>query len=537
MAKWGFISTALQGLSALFLLTTSAWLISRAAEQPPVMYLMVAVVGVRAFALGRAGFRYAERITLHSAAFSASSELRPKLFKKMIPFAPGLLGDISRGGFVSKVVSDVDELQNRYVRFFGPVVQVSVVSIGGVLLSVFLVPMAGVALLLLSALTIFGILPLSSKISKAASGRTLELKETLAATSISTYEAYSSLAAFGWLDSRLERMNQLTRKINDAESKIAFSAALGSGLVSLCSSAAVLISTFAAAKAFDTGRLSGVAVAVVSLIPLSVFEVIQANAAIFTIREKVNVSQKRINELLSLEASGSLLVDSGSENLTELKTIELSEVQFAYSGNEPIVSNFSLTINMGSSTAITGPSGIGKTSVAYGLLRFIEPTAGKYLINGRVAQDFDANSIRRKIGYIEQSVNILIGSVRDNLLLARPGATDEQLWQVLSTVKLAEVFRARQGLETQLGERGALISAGEAQRIGLARAVLADFSCLILDEPTSNLDALTAEKLMDDVFDFAKANCRTILLITHDRELAKRCDAVIELPQRAIEDV
>lgn len=534
MAKWGYISTALQGLSALFLLATSTWLISRAAEQPPVMFLMVAVVGVRAFALGRAGFRYGERIALHNAAFVSSAELRPKLFEKLIPFAPGLLGDVSKGGFVSKVVSDVDELQNRIVRLFGPTVQVAAVVAGGTLLSIWLVPLAGIALLVLSSLAIFVFLPLSSRVSADASRRVLELKGQLAALSISTYDAYSSLAAFGWLDSRLERMRDLTGKINAAESKIAGSVAIGSGLVSLCSGVSVVTATVVACVAHETGQLAGVSVAVVSLIPMAVFEVIQANAAIFTVRDKVKASQKRVDDLLGMKASGPLMVSSGTEILSEIKNIELIETQLSYSKGKPVVSDFNLELASGSTTALVGPSGSGKTSVGYGLLRFIEPISGRYLINGIAATEFDANSIRRKIGYIEQSVNILLGSVRDNLLLAKPGAADGELWKALASVRLAETFEAREGLDTQLGERGALISAGEAQRIGMARAVLAAFDCLILDEPTSNLDAVTAEGLMDDIFDFAKANGRTIVLITHDRELAQRCERVIELPPKAI---
>lgn len=536
MAKWGYISTALQGLSALSLLAASTWLISRASEQPPVMYLMVAVVGVRAFALGRAGFRYGERIALHNAAFGASAALRPKLFEKLIPFAPGLLGDFSKGAFVSRVVADVDELQNRIVRLIGPAVQVTAVVVGGTLISFWLVPPAGATLLLLSTLAIFGFLPLSSRVAVESSSRVLELREQLAALSISTYDAYSSLAAFGWLDARLKRMRVLAGKINAAESKIAGSVAVGSGLVSLCSGVAVLSATLMACNAFESGQLSGVSVAVVSLIPMAVFEVIQANASIFTVRDKVAASQSRIKDLLKLSAAGPIRVSSGTEKLNELRNIELIQVGFSYLEAETVVSNLSLKLKSGSTIALIGPSGSGKTSVAYGFLRFIEPTSGIYLINGRPAAEFDSDSIRQKIGYIEQSVNILLGSIRDNLLIARPSASDDELWDVLASVRLAETFKAREGLETQLGERGALISAGEAQRIGLARAVLADFDCLILDEPTSNLDALTAEKLMDDVFEFAKSKGRSIVLITHESQLANRCETIIELPPRAVAD-
>lgn len=535
MSKWGYISAAMQGLSALFLLASSAWLISRAAEHPPVMYLTIAVVGVRAFALGRASFRYSERIILHNEAFAQSSKTRPKIFEALIPFAPAKLSSLSRGSFISSVVSDVDELQNRIVRFWGPVAQTIAVIVAGSAVSFWLVPETGVALLIFVGLAIVVVLPLTAKFSAAQSQSISHQRAELAALNISSFESYAMLAAFGWLDQRLERANKLTEQINRSESRISMSSAWASGAVNLLAGFSILAATWLASMAYDSDRLSGVAIAVVAMIPMAIFEVIQANSAIFGVRIRYRASQKRIDNLIERSLPESIRVGEGFVELSSIRNLELQKITIEYDESIGVISNFDLKLTAGQTLALTGPSGSGKTSLAYALLRFLEPASGDYLINSRPASEYSAESIRRRIGYIEQNPTIFLGNVRENLALANPAASDKDLWAVLEAVNLRDAFESRDGLSTQLGERGSLISSGEAQRVAIARALLANFELLILDEPTANLDSTNASALLNDVFALAKNLKRSLVLITHDEEVAQRCDSVIELSQQAIE--
>ena len=173
----------------------------------------------------------------------------------------------------------------------------------------------------------------------------------------------------------------------------------------------------------------------------------------------------------------------------------------------------------------TGESGSGKSSVALALARLIELDSGAYTINGYQASNFTVDSIRRRVGVVEQSPMIFLGDVRANLSLAKPEASDEELIQALTEVGLWEMFETRAGLGTQLGDRGVLISGGEAQRLGLARAILANFEVLILDEPTANVDEVTANQLIADLLAVAKGRAnRAILLISHERRFRDLVD-------------
>jgi ATP-binding cassette subfamily C protein CydC len=305
--------------------------------------------------------------------------------------------------------------------------------------------------------------------------------------------------------------------------------------VNLLAGVSVLAATCLASTAFDSGQLSGVAIAVVAMIPMAVFEVIQANGAIFGVRIRYRASQNRIQDLIERTLPHSIRLSEGLEELKSIQNLEVQKITIEYDESSAVISNFDLKLIAGQNLALRGPSGSGKTSLAYALLRFLEPASGEYLINGRPAKDYSAESIRHRIGYIEQNPNIFLGSVRDNLALANPTSSDKELWAVLESVKLRKVFEAREGLSTQLGERGSLISSGEAQRVAIARALLANFELLILDEPTANLDSKTACALLDDVFAIAKNMRRSLVLITHDEEIAQRCDLVIELSQPTVE--
>lgn len=537
MARWGYLSTALQGLSALLLLAASAWLISRASQQPPVMYLMVAVVGVRAFALGRAGFRYAERISLHNAAFQQASGIRPKLFKALIPFAPGKLGDFGHGNFVSSVIADVDEIQNRIVRFLGPAVQTAAACLASVALSFWLVPEAGFFLLALESLALFAILPMSARFATAANQDIASLRAQLTAANIALFESFAMLSAFGWLADRQSKIRQLTATINRAEKRIASAGAVASGLVNLLSAIAVLSATYLASVAFENHRIDGVTIAVVALLPMAAFEVIQANSAMFGVRMRNRASAKRINDLLELQVEAPIQILETEVELPEIQSLELQGVSVGYAVQAPVFANLNLMLAPSESVAVKGPSGSGKTTLAYLLLRFLEPLQGDYRINGQPASDFSANSIRHRIGYVEQNPNIFMGSIRDNLLIAKPEANDKELLAVLEAVKLDKTFGVRDGLQTQLGERGSQISGGEAQRVAIARALLADFEVIIFDEPTSNLDSKTAGALLDDIFELAANRKRSLVLISHDPEVANRCDLTIELTQPIVEGV
>jgi ATP-binding cassette subfamily C protein CydC len=196
----------------------------------------------------------------------------------------------------------------------------------------------------------------------------------------------------------------------------------------------------------------------------------------------------------------------------------------------PAIKNVNLVLTAGETLALQGNSGSGKSTIANVLMNFLNLDRGEYLINGLPAELYSSESLHQTLGYLEQNPTIFMGTVKVNLLLAQPAASDEELKSVLQRVGIWQMFESREGLDTELGERGVFISGGEAQRLALARALLADFEVLIVDEPTSNVDQETGLGLVKDLLQIARQGSnRAILLITHDSELAQLADRAIKI--------
>lgn len=525
----GSMASALQALSAVALLATSGWLISRAAEQPPVMYLMVGTVGVRAFALGRAAFRYAERILLHDASFRLQAELRPRIFEALVPFAPSGLRSKHHGDNISTLVSDVDELQGLSIRVLSPLIQAVSVSIAAFVFCWMMEPGAALAL----AATIIGAFliafPISARIGRKSDEQVSETRAKLHTQTLELVENLDVYIAFDWIEQKLESIGSVDRHLSKISLRNGWAAGIGQALVSIFSLAATIAVAFIAASEVASGRLAGVALAVFALLPIAVFDVLNSAHLTISAWRRYEKSAIRVNSVLQAQLPPELSVDDSAVTQTSLErldSLKLVSLDAIYPGaSEPALTNCNLEILAGDRILLEGPSGSGKTTVARVLLRMLSPSSGKYLINGRDASEFSADSIRRKVGLVEQNPTIFMGTVRANLALAKPSAGDDELLAVLERVGLSKTFSARGGLDAPVGERGLMISGGEAQRLALARALLADFAVIIFDEPTSNVDRPLAKNLLIDLLKIASdegANGspkRAIVVISHDRDI------------------
>lgn len=523
----GLVVSALQGLSAVSLLAASAWLISRAAEQPPVMYLMIAVVGVRGFALGRAGFRYGERLMLHDAAFRKLSEIRPKIFEKLIPFLPAGLGAERRGDTITRVGADVDELQNLPLRVISPIFQSALVSVFAVIGLGLLLPSAAVSLLLFLLAAFFFAMPLSGFISKVSDLERATVNAKLATQSIEVLEHLDVLTAYGWLSSKLHDLAETDEVLNRIGKRKSLGNGVGQAIFSLLAAAATLVSAIIGARSVANLELPGVLLALIALIPMAVFDVASNTQPAISAFRTYRSSAKRILQIQSKQLPAELLPIFGNQEVSGFKKLKLKHVAIAYPESKPVFQDLNFELNAGETIGIQGQSGSGKTTIALALLRFLDLRSGGYQINGSDIAKYSESSIRKTIGLVEQDPTIFLGTVRANLQVAYPKASDVEMWNILDRVGLRSLFANRQGLDTELGERGVLISGGEAQRLALARALLANFQVLVLDEPTANVDKDSARNLVSDLLAAAKLNSnRAIVLITHDAELAKLADKV-----------
>ncbi len=520
-AVFGVLFGILAAGSTVALLATSAYLITRAAEQPPILYLSMAVVGVRAFALGRAFFRYLERLASHDAAFRQLETVRVDLLRRLIPLAPDGLGRTRRGSLLSSLVSDVDELQNLPLRVLQPLVTSLGIAAIAVWVVALLSPAAATGLALALALAFVVGTIVAGRVAASAERSLAPRRAALVDAILDYLGSLDVLIAYG-----AEREGRRSVEAADAALTRALTArSIGAGVaaaaLSLFAGLAVAWSLIAGIPALSTdgsGTLSGPGLAVIVLVPLAVFEIVASVPLAASAWRQVRASAERIARIAPVDVPKELPTDAGTAS-PELDpaapVISLSGVSARWPGAvTPALTVDSLTIARGERVLIEGPSGSGKTTLAHVLVRFLDYD-GRYLIAGQDVRDLRFESVRSVVGLCEQVPYLFDESIRQNLLFARDTATDDELLDVLGRVGLGEWAAARGGLDARVGERGALVSGGQAQRIALARALLRDFPVIVFDEPTANVEADLAESLLRDLLRAGQGDERTIILISH----------------------
>lgn len=518
--KLSLLLAVMQGLSAIALLGTSAWLISRASEQPDLMYLSIAIVGVRTFALSRAALRYAERWLAHDAAFSSLTTRRPRVFKSLIALAPAGFGRKSMGEVSSEMISDVDELQNLPLRVISPIVQSFAVSIASIVLFTFILPSAVPVMAGLLALAYLLALPVANALTTKYDRENSVLRSQLADESLKLLDNSEMLLSYGWFGAGLQELDETQTEISRRTVRQAAAVGLGIAIFSLGAAATSVMVLWLGYQAMLAGHVVPVMLTVFALLPLGIFDVAGVAQPTLASWRKYRASAERLMDLESAELAPELEVRYGDELLTHISRLEVKGWSLGYPGNREVVKDFDLSLKSGDSVSLVGSSGAGKTTIALALARLLKERQGSYLINGVPVERFSEQGLRSRIGYLEQAPTIFEGSVRENLAFASVVATDAEMKSKLESVRLWNMFELRGGLDCQLGQQGVLISGGEAQRLALARALIADFDVLILDEPTASLDADQAKLLVKDLLAGTK-NGKIILLITHDASLAK----------------
>ncbi|MBP3976413.1 thiol reductant ABC exporter subunit CydC [Microbacterium sp. BLY] len=520
---WGVLSAA----AAVSLLAVSGWLIVSASIVDSLVPLSIAVVGVRFFAVTRAVTRYLERLSGHDAALRQLATTRSDMVRRLIPLSPAGLGATDRGQVLAALVDDVENLQNLPLRVVQPLAVSGVVALGAVGFLAFVSPPAALTLavcLLVAALAAVGLgWVFGSRAEAAVSARRAEVSAAL----VDYFGSLDVLLAFGAEAQARERVRVADAALRRVVGRASLAQAVAAGVVSLMAGVASVWALAVAAPGLSTGEIDAPWLAVAVLVPMVVFEVFGAVPIAAASWRSVRASAERIVDVLPDRMPPELRTDAGEDREVDgVPALTLRGATAHWPGGAPALRGVDLDLAPGERVLVSGASGAGKSSLAAALVGFLR-VDGEYRIDGIDAATLSGPSLRRIVGLCEQHPQLFDEDVRQNLLFAKDTATDDELLAVLDRVGLAGWVRERGGLDARVGDRGALVSGGQAQRIALARALLRGFPVLVLDEPTAGVDPEASDVLLRDLL--RATGEQSVLLISHVAPPAGTVDRVVRI--------
>ncbi|HLT10477.1 MAG TPA: thiol reductant ABC exporter subunit CydC [Micromonosporaceae bacterium] len=510
---------------AIGLMAASAWLISRAALHPPVLYLMVAIVSVRAFGIGRGVLRYLERLAGHDAAYRVMGELRARTYEGI---ERGGFGARRAGDVVARLVSDLDTVAEGVTRVVVPYLVAAATGVASVLFLGALLPPVGVVVFAGLLLVGAGVPLVQAAAARRAERRLAPLRGELTAQIVELVHGAPDLLAYGAAGPRVDAALETDRGLRAAAARSSGGLGLGGLLVAFAGGASVWAALALGTPAVRSGALDGVLLAVVVLTPMAVFE---AMSALPMAAAHLGGMRSALARITALSEQPAAVVEAASPRPLPPAPyrVRLESVTAGWRPNRPVVTDFDLDLRPGRRVALVGPSGSGKSTIAALLVRFLDPSAGRLTVNGIDAREFSTADLRRVVGLVTEDAHVFDTTIEENLRIARPDATEAQMRDALRRARLLDwVETLPDGLRTPVGERGAKLSGGQRRRLALARALLAGFPVLVLDEPTEHLDDETAQAVTADLLEATRD--RAVLLITHQPFGLDEVDELIRLP-------
>ncbi len=517
----------LSSLSGIALTATAGWLIVRAAEHPPVLYLMVAIVGVRTFGLARPVLRYAERLASHDVALRLLADRRARIYDLLVPLAPARLGR-RRGDLLTAVVDDVDTQLDEQLRVRQPIqvwLAAAIVCAGAASI---LDPAA--ALVIATVALAGGILP--AGLARAGAARAergfVASRAEVATEVVADLDSARQLVLWGADRAAVERVLALGRVLASAARGSARALAAGRALVVLACGLGVVAIAPAIVPALRAGTLSEPMGALLLLVPLALADVLLALPEAAALSVRTRAARERLTEL---ERIAPAVTEPEAPPGLAPEPVGLALEDVAVGWDRPVLEGLDLRLDAGSSLGVVGPSGCGKSTLVALLVRHLEPIRGRYVLGGTDTAALGSAEVRRHVGLVDDDPYVFGSSLRENLRLARPGATDEELLDAVTGAGLAAWHDALpHGLDTLLGDGAANVSGGERARLGIARALLLDPEVLVLDEPTAHLDSDTAREVSGTLLRARSAGqSRGVVWVTHDGVALERLDAVLDL--------
>ncbi|HEY4387931.1 MAG TPA: thiol reductant ABC exporter subunit CydC [Ktedonobacteraceae bacterium] len=524
LLKWMVLALLLGVLTigcGIGLLTFSGYLISQAALHPSLAALAVAMLGVRVFGVLRGVFRYLERLVTHDVTFRLLARFRAWFYHALEPLAPARLithsavgsTNYTSGDLLSRFVADVETLQDVYARAISPPVVAMVIGV-----MMWLVLGAYQVLFALTFLSFFllagiGIPVLIYLMSRKMEQRIVQVRALLHITLVDSIQGMADLLAFDQVDSQQERVWQLNRQLISLQASQAGINGLREMLDIIFTNGCVWTMLLVAIPFVRGGQLNGIYLAVIALAALSSFEAVRPLANVAQQFGGCMEAARRLFHVVDVQPAvhdPEIAVPFPSRY-----DIEVRNLSFHYPEHtSDVLRDINFSVPQGRCLAIVGPSGAGKSTLASLLLRFWEYEQGSISLGRCALNTLPVQDIHHCISVVEQQTHLFNATVRENLLLARPGASEEEIQQAARQALLHDFIQSLPlGYDTLIGEQGFKLSGGERQRLAIARALLKDAPILLLDEPTAHLDASTEEGIIQTLRTFMQG--RTTLIITH----------------------
>lgn len=514
--------------ASIALLGTSAWLISRAAQRPSEASLTLAIVGVQFFGLSRGFFRYGERLVGHDAALRVLASVRVGVFERLEAVAPAGLPAFRRGDLVARFVDDVDSLQDVVLRVLQPFLVAALVGAGTVAVLWWFLPEAGVVLLVALVLSATAVPWLTGRLARREESRQATVRGDLTAGVVDLVEGAPELLVMGAVGGQLARIDESDGRLRRVARQGAGTTGIGLGFTTALAGLASWGALTLGIAATHGGSLNGALLAVLALVPLAAFELSSPLPAATQALQRSRVAAGRVFEAMDApvavnDPTTPLALGDGPH------TVTLRRVWASYPGaGRAALRGVDLQLSPGRRVALIGPSGAGKSTLADVLVRFLPADAGEAALDGVPLERLTADDVRRVVGLVEQSPHLFDTTLAENLRVGRRSSTDTELEDALARVGLGSWLAGLpDGLATAVGPGGGRLSGGQRQRVAVARALLADFPVLILDEPGEHLDPPAADALTADLLELTEG--RSTLLITHRLTGLEQVDEIIVL--------
>ncbi|BCW35734.1 ABC transporter [Arthrobacter sp. StoSoilA2] len=518
----------LAALFAVALSGLSGWLIIRASEQPPILYLLGAIVGVRFFGIGRAVLRYCERLLTHDAIFAAMTRLRGALWAALSRRALSLRRLLQGGNVLGSIVDDVDTLRDLLPRVALPPLTALGVGAAAITATAMVLPVAVTAV---ASSTLVGLIvaPLFAVLAdRNAAKAEQQLRSVVLRGVAAALDARAELTANGVAGRILTALSDKDRAATVSAQRSAWAEGLGQAVTVLACSLAALWAALLGAESVQDGSAAPALVAVIVLMQLALVEPFSATVS------AVRQGPALADILGRVAATGALSASADADNADHDASthplpdregkagLELNGIAAAWPGGPTVFSRVTAEAVPGRWLAVTGPSGAGKSTLLSVLLGFLPVKEGRALLTGTAA-------------WCPQEAHLFDSTIRGNLLLARPAGkkpNEQEMHEALRDVGLDVLVETLpEGLDTRIGSAGAFLSGGERQRLAMARTLLTGARVLLLDEPTAHLDAAAAREMMATL----RRGLRnvTVVLVTHNPEDIDPADAKLELPSAA----